>query len=312
MLTRLVIGSRGSPLALWQAGWARTILLNANPGLDIRVDVIRTRGDREPGEPVARIGGKRAFTREIEEALLEGRIDLAVHSLKDLPTRLPAGLRLAAAGRRWDVRDALVSRNGHKLVNLPEGAVVGTGSLRRQAQLRHIRPDLVVEGIRGNVDTRLRKLDAGEIEAVVLAAAGLRRLGLVDRVSEFLPAERFLPAPGQGALGIEIRQDDDRVAHAVRRLHDRSTHCAVSAERALLDELEGGCQAPIGAWARLDEGWLVADGMVAVPDGGRLVRARTKGDPDAPADVGRRLSGLLLERGAKEILDHALKAAGWR
>lgn len=306
MLTNLVIGSRGSPLALWQADWARTTLLNANPGLEVRIDVIRTRGDRELGEPVARIGGKRVFTREIEEALLDGRIDLAVHSLKDLPTRLPRGLRLAATSRRSDVRDALVSCAGHKLESLPEGAVVGTGSLRRRAQLRHVRPDLVVEGIRGNVDTRLRKLDAGEIEAVVLAAAGLRRLGLTGRVSEFLPADRFLPAPGQGALGIEIRQDDDRVARAVRCLHDRTTHSAVSAERAMLDELEGGCEMPVGAWARLGEGCLVVDGMVAVPDGGKVVRARTTGEPDASIDVGRRLSELLIERGAKEILGDAL------
>lgn len=306
MLTHIVIGSRGSPLALWQADWARTTLLDANPGLEVHIEVIRTRGDREPGVPVARIGGKQVFTREIEEALLDGRIDLAVHSLKDMPTRLPGGLRLAATSRRWDVRDALISCAGHKLDRLPDGAVVGTGSLRRQAQLRHIRPDLRVTGIRGNVDTRLRKLDAGEVEAVVLAAAGLCRLGLAGRVSDFFPADRFLPAPGQGALGIEIRQDDDGVARAARCLHDRSTHSAVSAERAMLDELAGGCQMPVGAWARLDEGCLIADGMVAAPDGGRIVRARTTGDPDDSLDVGRRLSSLLIERGAREILGEAL------
>ncbi|MCY3765295.1 MAG: hydroxymethylbilane synthase [Gemmatimonadetes bacterium] len=306
MLNRLVIGSRGSPLALCQTDWARTALLQAYPGLEVRIDVIRTKGDHELNLPVARIGGKRVFTREIEEALLDGRIDLAVHSLKDLPTRQPRGLRLAAISRRWDVRDALVSRNGHTLKNLPEGSVVGTGSLRRQAQLRHIRPDLRVEGIRGNVDTRLRKLDAGEIEAVVLAAAGLRRLGLAGRASEFLSARRFLPAPGQGALGIEIRQDDDDVAQVARCLHDCSTHSAVSAERAMLDELAGGCQMPVGAWARLDEGCLIADGMVADPDGGKIVRARTTGDSEDSLDVGRRLSDLLIERGAKEILCDAL------
>ncbi|MDE3258900.1 MAG: hydroxymethylbilane synthase [Gemmatimonadota bacterium] len=306
MLNRLVIGSRGSPLALCQTDWARTALLQAYPGLEVRIDVIRTKGDHELNLPVARIGGKRVFTREIEEALLDGRIDLAVHSLKDLPTRQPRGLRLAAISRRWDVRDALVSHNGHTLKNLPEGSVVGTGSLRRQAQLRHIRPDLRVEGIRGNVDTRLRKLDAGEIEAVVLAAAGLHRLGLAGRASEFLSARRFLPAPGQGALGIEIRQDDDDVAQVARCLHDCSTHSAVSAERAMLDELAGGCQMPVGAWARLDEGCLIADGMVADPDGGKIVRARTTGDSEDSLDVGRRLSDLLIERGAKEILCDAL------
>ena len=302
MLTRLVIGSRGSPLALRQASWARKKLQDAYSGLDVRIEVIRTLGDQALNEPVARIGGKRVFTREIEEALLDGRIDLAVHSLKDLPTRLPDGLRLEATSRRMDVRDALVSRAGQRLDGLPEGSVVGTGSLRRQAQLRHVRPDLNVEGIRGNVDTRLRKLDEGELDAVVLAAAGLIRLGLQHRIDEFLPARRFLPAPGQGALGIEVRRCDDRVAQAVGCLHDRSTHFAVSAERAMLDELDGGCQVPIGAWARLRKGALVADGMVAVPDGSRVVRARTTGIPDGCIDVGRRLSELLIARGAMEML----------
>ena len=302
MLTRLVIGSRGSPLALRQAAWVRKTLLEAYSGLDVCIEVIRTRGDKALNEPVARLGGKTVFTREIEEALLAGRIDLAVHSMKDLPTRLPDGLRLEATSRRVDVRDALVSRAGHQLDGLPEGAVVGTGSLRRKAQLRHIRPDLNVEGIRGNVDTRLRKLDAGGFGAVVLAAAGLLRLGLQHRIDEFLPAQRFLPAPGQGALGIEVRQCDNRVAQALGCLHDHATHLAVGAERAMLDELDGGCQVPIGAWARLQNGVLVADGMVAVPDGSRVVRARTAGDPDECIDVGRRLSELLIERGAKEML----------
>jgi hydroxymethylbilane synthase len=302
MLTRLVIGSRGSPLALRQASWARETLLDAYSGLDVRIEVIRTRGDQALNEPVARIGGKRVFTREIEEALLDGRIDLAVHSLKDLPTRLPDGLHLVATSRRVDVRDALVSRAGQRLDGLPEGSVVGTGSLRRQSQLRHVRPDLNVEGIRGNVDTRLRKLNEGELDAVVLAAAGLLRLGLQHRIDEFLPAHRFLPAPGQGALGIEVRRCDERVAQAVGCLHDRSTYLAVSAERAMLDALDGGCQVPIGAWARLQKGALVADGMVAVPDGSRVVRARTTGNPDGCIDVGRRLSELLIARGAKEML----------
>jgi hydroxymethylbilane synthase len=306
MLTRLVIGSRGSPLALWQAAWARNTLRGAYSGLEVCIEVIRTRGDREPNEPVAGIDGKRVFIREIEEALLDGRIDLAVHSLKDLPTRPPEGLRLEAVSPRADVRDALVSCAGHKLEGLPEGAVVGTGSLRRQAQLRHSRPDLKITGIRGNVDTRLRKLDAGEFEALVLAAAGLRRLGLENRVSEFLPAERFLPAPGQGALGIQIRQGDNRVARAVGCLNDFSTYLAVSAERVMLDALAGGCQVPIGAWARLHAGYLVADGLVAVPDGSKVVRARTTGDPEASIEVGMRLSELLVERGAKEILDKYL------
>ena len=215
-------------------------------------------------------------------------------------------MQLEAVSPRADVRDALVSCNGHTLDGLPESAVVGTGSPRRQAQLRHIRPDLEITEIRGNVGTRLRKLDAGEFEAVVLAAAGLRRLGLDKRVSEFLPAERFLPAPGQGALGIQIRQGDNKVARAVGCLHDSSTSLAVSAERAMLDALAGSCQVPIGAWARLHAGLLVADGLVAVPDGSKVVRARTTGDPEASIEVGIRLSELLAVRGARAILDEYL------
>ncbi len=302
MLTHLVIGSRGSPLALRQAAWARNTLLSACSGLNVCIEVIKTRGDHELNEPVARIGGKGAFTKEIENALLDCRVDLAVHSLKDMPTRLPDGLCLEAVSRRDDVRDALISRNGCKLDDLPEGAVVGTGSLRRQAQLRQIRSDLKIVGIRGNVDTRLRKLGAGNIDALVLAVAGLNRLGLEDHVSEIFSAERILPAPGQGALGIEIRHGDGRVAQAVGCLHDRPTYQAVSAERAMLDGLEGGCQVPIGAWARLHEGHLVAEGMVAVPDGSKVIRAMTTGDPDGSIEVGNRLSELLIARGAKEIL----------
>ena len=314
MDTRVVIGSRGSRLALWQAEWARKALLRYRPDLRIEIEVIRTRGDRILNAPFsdlparaasrtqAGIGGKGVFTKEIEEALLDGRIDLAVHSLKDLPTELPKGLEIGAVSPRADVRDALLSQNGEGLDGLKQGARVGTGSLRRQAQLRHLRPDLVLEGIRGNVDTRLKKLALEGLDAVVLAAAGLERLGWRDRVSEFLSPDRVLPAPGQGAMAVEVRCGDERVMGLVAGVEDGTARRMVTAERAMLRVLGGGCRVPIGAWARMEGGRLVAEGMVALPDGSRLVRGRTAGEADRAEEVGRRLADALLAQGAGEIL----------
>ncbi len=303
MASGLVIGSRGSPLALWQAEWARRELLALQPGLGVRIEVIRTRGDRIQNAPFSQIGGKGVFTKEIEEALLSGQIDLAVHSLKDLPTDLPDGLTIGAVGPRAPVEDALVSRNGEALDDLPNAARVGTSSLRRQAQLSHLRGDLRLEGIRGNVETRLGKLDSEDLDAVVLAAAGLERLGLADRISESLPAARFLPAPGQGAMAIEVRRDDGDVGALMVRLDDRSTRRAVTAERAVLSSLGGGCRVPIGAWARTEGGRMVLDAMVAMPDGSRLVRAQASGKPDQAEEVGLGLAEDLAAQGAREILD---------
>ena len=290
-------------MALWQAGWARKALREREPGLDIEVEVIRTKGDRNLDVPFSRIGGKGVFTKEIEEALLAGRIDLAVHSLKDLPTELPPGLAVGAIPVRADARDALVSRDGSGLDGLPKGARVGTSSLRRQALLLHVRPDTRPVGIRGNVDTRLKKLESEDLDAVILAAAGLERMALSRRVTEFLSAERFLPAPGQGALAIEVRRGDTPVVERVRELEDGETLSAVTAERAALGALGGGCRVPIGVWARMEGRRLVVDGMVAHPDGSRLVRGRGDGDPGEPEDLGRKLADDLIAGGAEEILD---------
>ena len=257
MGTRVVIGSRGSRLALWQAEWARKALLRYRPDLRIDIEVIRTRGDRMLNAPFPEIGGKGVFTREIEEALLDGRVDLAVHSLKDLPTELPHGLEIGAVSPRTDVRDALLSQNGEGLDGLRQGARVGTGSLRRQAQLRHLRPDLALEGIRGNVDTRLKKLALEGLDAVVLAAAGLERLGWRDRVSEFLPPDRVLPAPGQGAMAVEVRCGDRRVMGLVARVEDGTARRMVTAERTMLRVLGGGagCRSAPGHGWRGDVWW---------------------------------------------------------
>ena len=303
MDARIVIGSRGSRLALWQANWARDTLLAHRPGLEVEILVVRTRGDRILDVPFARIEGKGLFTTEIEERLLDGRIDLAVHSLKDLPTEIPEGLALGAVSRRADVRDALVSRQGKGLAGLRRGARVGTSSLRRQAQLRHIRPDLMTVDIRGNVDTRLKKLDEEGLDAVVLAAAGLERLGWGGRISEYLPADQVLPAPGQGALAIEVRAGDARVGEAVSDLDDEATRCSVTAERAMLQGLGGGCHVPIGAWGRIDGAGMVLDGIVAHPGDGRMVRGQVEGATDQAERLGARLAGDLLGRGGAEILE---------
>ena len=303
MPSRLVIGSRGSRLALWQAEWARGALHEREPKLDIEVEVIRTEGDRNLGVPFTHLGGKGVFTKEIEEALLAGRIDLAVHSLKDLPTELPPGLEIGAVPVRADVRDALVSRDGSCLDGLPRGSSVGTSSLRRQALLLHLRPDLRPVGIRGNVDTRLEQLELEDLAAVILAAAGLERMALSQRVSEFLLAERFLPAPGQGALAIEVRCGDTPVVERIRELEHGETRSAVTAERAALGALGGGCRVPIGVWARMEGRRLVVDGMVGQPDGSRLVRGRGEGDPGKPEDLGRKLADDLIAVGAEDILD---------
>ena len=294
----LTIGSRGSQLALWQAHWVKDRL--GELGHECRIEIIRTTGDRIQDVPLAKVGTKGLFTKEIEEALLAGTIDLAVHSLKDLPTVLPAGLALAAIPEREDVRDALVGRT---LNGLEPGARVGTSSLRRAAQLRALRPDLRVETIRGNVDTRLRKLSEGQYDAIVLAAAGLRRLGLAARIAELLEPDVMCPAVGQGALAIETRADGGEGQRACERLNHGPTQVAVTAERAVLEALGGGCQVPIGAHAVLEGGAMHLRGVVISPDGTRLVRRERGGDSAGAYDVGRALAGELLAAGGREILD---------
>ena len=297
---RLVIGSRGSRLALWQAEWVKGEL--GRHGYFADIEIIKTTGDRITDVPLAQVGTKGLFTKEIEEALLAGRVDLAVHSLKDLPTELPAGIRLAAVPRREDPRDVLVSRNGRRLAELLAGARVGTSSLRRSAQLRHSRPDLAVEPVRGNLDTRLRKLEEGQFAALLLAAAGLRRLGWEARITEYLEPEVMCPAIGQGALGIEARVDDAGTLEALARLEDPAARRETRAERALLAGLGGGCQVPFGGFARLQpDGRLLLGGVVASPDGCRVFRA--SGEGTDPEELGARLAKQLLHDGAAQVLE---------
>lgn len=299
---RLRIGTRGSALAVWQAEWVKSQLLAAHKKLTVELVTIKTTGDKILDVPLAKVGGKGLFVKEIEEALLEGRTDLAVHSVKDMPAELPAGLHLAAMPVREDARDALVSRNGDGLEKLRHGARVGTSSLRRAAQLLHMRPDIRIETLRGNVDTRLRKLESEDFDGIVLAAAGLKRMDLSHVISEYLEPDRMLPAVGQGALGIETRVDDNFTNEAVSSLAHPATMITVSAERAFLKRLEGGCQVPIGAYATLEGAELSLTGMVAGLRGRRLIRREIQGEAGDAARIGDRLAKVILESGGAEIL----------
>jgi hydroxymethylbilane synthase len=292
-----VIASRGSQLALWQANWVQAQLKAL--GHESRIEIIKTTGDKITDVPLAKVGTKGLFTKEIEEALLDRRADLAVHSLKDLPTELPEGLTLAAIPSREDPRDALV---GKKLADLPRGAKVGTSSLRRSAQLRSLRPDLQIESVRGNVDTRLRKLDEGQYDTILLAAAGLKRLGWANRIAEILGPDQMCPAVGQGALAIETRPESEAF-FACGALDDSATHWAVVAERAVLGALGGGCQVPIGAYARVERGRLRLMGLVAAPDGSEIIRAQSEGAMGDALKLGQAMGTDLLERGARRILE---------
>ncbi len=295
----LRIGSRGSQLALWQANWVKSRLVGG--GHTVEIEIIKTTGDKVTDVPLAAAGGtKGLFIKEIEEALLEGRVHLAVHSLKDVPAELPAGLELVAIPEREDPRDAYVSRDGRPLDALAADARVGTSSLRRAAQLRHRRPDLAVEALRGNVDTRLRRLDEGRCDAIVLAAAGLVRLGWQARITAYFSVEEMCPAIGQGALAIEARSEDSATRRALEPLEHRPTRLAVTAERALLARLGGGCQVPVAAFAELRENALHLRALVASPDGRRLLRA--EGPGDEPVALGHRVAEQLLAQGAEEIL----------
>ncbi len=299
----LVLGTRGSPLAIWQAEWVQARLREVAPDVTVTLQRIKTSGDKILDVPLAKIGGKGLFVKEIEEALLQGTIDLAVHSMKDVPTVLPDGLEIVCVPEREDPRDALISRNGLPLDGLPRGARVGTSSLRRQAQLLHRRPDLTIEVLRGNLDTRLRKLRDGEFEAILLAATGLRRMGWDAQITEYLAPEVSLPAIGQGALGLEGRRDDTFVCELVQPLEHPPTRATVTAERALLDRLEGGCQVPIAAHATLAGDRLRLEGLVASVDGRRLVQDRAEGPVAEAREIGRRLGEQLLRRGGEAILN---------
>ena len=296
----LRIGTRGSALARWQAEFVRAGL--ARHGVAAELLIIRTSGDRDRQSSLRVIGGKGVFTKELEDALLEERIDLAVHSMKDMPVTLPAGLEISAICEREDVRDALISRDALKLDQLPSGARIGTSSLRRQAQLRHYRGDLEMVDMRGNVDTRLAKLAQGDYHAIVLAKAGLDRLGKAGQISEIVPPEISLPAAGQGAIGIETRKREDEFSPAVRKLNHHPSRVAVEAERAVLAGLEGGCQVPIGAWARMESGSLRIDACVLSADGGESIRESRTAPWENAAELGRSVAAALLDRGADRLL----------
>lgn len=296
------IATRQSPLALWQAHFVKDQLLAAHPELEVELVTMVTRGDVLLDTPLAKVGGKGLFVKELELAILEGRADLAVHSMKDVPVEFPEGLGLVTICQREDARDAFVSNLYASLAELPQGAVVGTCSLRRQCQLKAARPDLQIKELRGNVGTRLSRLDAGEYDAIILAAAGLKRLNLNERIRSFIEPEDSLPAVGQGAVGIECRLDDQRVRQLLAPLADADTTDRVLCERAMNLTLEGGCQVPIGSYALLEGDTLWLRALVGEPDGSRIIRGDIRGPRQEAEHLGVQLAHQLLEQGAKEIL----------
>jgi hydroxymethylbilane synthase len=301
MTENLKIGTRGSKLALWQANWVKTALESRHPSISVEILVIRTKGDKILDVPLAKVGGKGLFVKEIETALLGGRIDLAVHSMKDMPADLPQGLCIGAVPTRERPQDVLISR-GEGLAGLKHGAVIGTSSLRRAAQLRHLRPDLTILPLRGNLDTRLKKLDDGAMDAIVLAAAGVIRLGLEDRITEYMSESVMLPAAGQGALCIEIREGDTVVGPLMERLDDPATRAAVFAERSFLHRLGGSCQVPIAAYGTIESDALELSGMIADVDGALILRDSLIGPSTQPDEIGKDLAQRLIDQGAADIL----------
>jgi hydroxymethylbilane synthase len=309
---RLVVGSRRSQLALWQTGLITSQLERIAPELAIEIRTITTTGDKILDSPLSKIGDKGLFTKEIEQQMLEGTIDLAVHSLKDMPTQIPAGLTIGAITEREDVRDVFISHPKKPytaLRELPVGARIATGSLRRKCQLRSFRPDLTIIDIRGNLKTRFEKLDNSDWDGMILANAGVKRLGWEARITEILPLEIMLPAVGQGALAVEIREGDTRVAELIRSLHHEATAIATRAERALLRHLEGGCQVPIGTYGRIEHGKLRLDALIGSVDGTRIVRGEITGELSQAEQLGVKLANDLLENGGREILED-IRTAG--
>jgi hydroxymethylbilane synthase len=301
------IGTRGSKLALWQANWIKWSIEKQYPSLPVHLKVIHTSGDKILDVPLAQVGGKRLFVKEIEEELLEGEIDLAVHSMKDVPSDLPEGLHLGFYTNQDDPGDALVSREKKKLFDLPRGGKVGTSSLRRQAQLLSARPDLQIFSIRGNVETRLRKLEEEKLDAIIMASAGLKRLGLEERITEYLDPEVSLPAVGQGVLGIELRKEDNRLHETLSFLEEPDTRIRMRAERSFLKRLEGGCQVPIGAYATVKEGEVLLKGMVASLNGETMIRESLSGNADQAEQLGVELAERILSLGGREILEEIYK-----
>lgn len=305
----LVIGTRGSKLALWQSEFIKAKLEEIT-GLPVTLKIIKTTGDKILDVPLAKVGGKGLFTKELEVELLAGTVDLCVHSMKDVPTELPDGCVIAAMTERVDPRDVIVSGTaGYDLDSLPEGARVGTSSLRRVAQVRALRPDLEIVDVRGNLDTRMRKAEEGEVDAVILAAAGITRMGWAERISHYIPTTHMVSAVGQGAIGIEIREDDEYMLHVMERIGHPETMECVTAERVVMRKLEGGCQVPIGAYARYEDGTLTMDAMVGSVDGTHVVREQLCGDAGEPGALGEAMVERLLHLGAGEILEAVRSAA---
>ena len=303
-LEKLIIGSRGSGLALWQANWIKSQLEELHTGLRVEIEIIKTSGDKIQDVPLAKIGGKRLFVKEIEEALLRREVDIAVHSMKDVPMKLPVELEISVITERENPFDALISRGNIKLDDLPENAKIGTGSLRRSSQLLKYRPDLQIFPLRGNIDTRIKKLESEGLDAIILATAGLRRMGWADKITEVIAPEIILPAMGQGAVGIETRTHDPDVFEAIMGLDHEETHLALDAERAFVGELEGGCQVPIGAYATIDLNaeTITLSGLVASLDGKTIYQNEKKGSLIEAKQLGRELGKEILAMGADKIL----------
>ena len=304
---KIIIGSRGSQLALWQANWVKSQLENLHGNADISIRVITTSGDKIKDVPLSKIGGKGLFVKEIEEALLAKEIDLAVHSMKDVPIEIPSQLEISIITKRENPLDALISKNGIKLADLPQGATIGTSSLRRSSQLLNHRNDFKIHPLRGNVDTRLKKVEEGKYDAILLASAGLNRLGWSNRITEEISHEIIIPAMGQGALGIETRLGDSKTYNFISSLNHEQTNYEVSAERALVGKLDGGCQVPIGAYAKIEGNLITLKGLVASLDGKIIHKSEIVGPIDDAINIGQDLGEVLLKMGANEILEKLIQ-----
>lgn len=304
---KIIIGSRGSQLALWQANWVKSQLENLHGNADISIRVITTSGDKIKDVPLSKIGGKGLFVKEIEEALLAKEIDLAVHSMKDVPIEIPSQLEISIITKRENPLDALISKNGKKLADLPQGATIGTSSLRRSSQLLNHRNDFKIHPLRGNVDTRLKKVEEGKYDAILLASAGLNRLGWSNRITEEISHEIIIPAMGQGALGIETRLGDTKTYNFISSLNHEQTNYEVSAERALVGKLDGGCQVPIGAYAKTEDNLITLKGLVSSLDGKIIHKSEIVGPIDDAINIGQDLGEELLKMGANEILEKLIQ-----
>ncbi|MCP3922266.1 MAG: hydroxymethylbilane synthase [Desulfobacterales bacterium] len=303
------IGTRGSSLALWQANWVKDTILENFPEMTVELEIIKTKGDKILDVPLAKVGGKGLFVKEIEEALLSGRIDIAIHSMKDMPAELPEGLTIGAIPDRENPSDVVISKDGLKLSELPEGATVGTSSLRRSSQLYKKRPDFKIVALRGNIDTRIKKLKNGEMDAIILAAAGVHRLGFSEVITEYIDHDTMLPAVGQGALCVETRLNDDKVAPILDKMNHHDTRVAVLCERAFLNRLEGSCQIPVAAHATIEDGKVTLKGLVCDLDGKERVEDFISAPEDACESAGTELANRLLEKGADEILKKVIADA---